>query len=364
MAKRQGVWDSGDTWDDPEVFWDGPPAEPLAPVLLPKHAFNLNLTTNMEYWEITLDRSQKTLPVWNQYLADLNIGTQGPDALEALIDGFEPLVQARVAAQDVADAAFRDVQASLLKMKILGTAVTSLIGGHLDDNEGIIKDVAEVSGVGPRSEATILKRARMLYPVWVRANAAMVALTPTQPPIARAIQGVPHTVAMLKALVDGYVDLIKVLGDKEELLDVARGALRAHDQLADRLNKRWYKTVKKGMELTPELESALENIPTEPSTPAPEPIEIATVTQGGENGLQALLAYVIGGGANATGKKVRFGVAGVDTGTPHEVPLDPSGNALGPFPVGTVLTILTEVSNSAGTRTSAPRTITIGEPIT
>src|SRR5437773_2183095 len=123
MAKRQGVWDSGDTWDDPEVFWNGPPEEPLAPILLPKQNFNLNLTTNMEYWEITLDRSQKTLPVWNQYLPDLNIGTQGPDALEALIDGFEPLVQARVAAQDVADAAFRDVQASLLKMKILGTAV-------------------------------------------------------------------------------------------------------------------------------------------------------------------------------------------------------------------------------------------------
>ena len=47
----------------------------------------------------------------------------------------------------------------------------------------------------------------------------------------------------------------------------------------------------------------------------------------------------------------------------REVPLDLSGNALGPFAPGQVVTVLTEVSNSVGTRTSAPRTILIAEPI-
>ncbi len=203
----------------------------------------------------------------------------------------------------------------------------------------------------------------MLYPVWVRANTAMAALTPTQPAIVRAIQGVAHTAVMLKALIDGYTDLIKELEDKQELLDKSREALRAHDKTADRLNKRWYKLVKQGMELTPELESALEGIPTEPGTPPPEPIEIATVTQGGQDGLQALLAYDIGGGAHATLKELEFTVSGDAEQFTHKVPLDASGNALGPYPPNTVLTIRTSVSNSAGTRTSAPRTITIGEPI-
>ena len=317
----------------------------------------------MEYWQITLDRSQKTLPVWQTYLDTLKIGTQGPEDLEAFIDGFEPLVQARVAAQDVYDEAYRDVQASLLKMKLLGTAVPNLIGGHLEENKRLMKDLEDMYGESPRTADTILKRARELYPIWERANVAMAGLSPAQPPIARAIQGVAHTSAMFKALLDGHTDLIKILEDKEELLNAAREALRAHNRQADRLNKRWYRLVKTGMELSPALAAALEGIPTEPSTPEPEPIEIATVTQGGEGGTQALTGYVIGGGAHATLKELQSTLPGDPEPWMHKVPLVAAGNALGPYPPGTVLQLRTSVGNSAGTRTSAPRTITIAEPI-
>lgn len=34
----------------------------------------------------------------------------------------------------------------------------------------------------------------------------------------------------------------------------------------------------------------------EPTTPAPDPIEISTIKQGGEDGLRVLVAYVEGGG--------------------------------------------------------------------
>ena len=54
---------------------------------------------------------------------------------------------------------------------------------------------------------------------------------------------------------------------------------------------------------------------------------------------------------------------GVDLDFIHSAPLDASGNALGPFTVGQVVRVITEVSNSSGTRTTAPRTITIEEPI-
>ena len=43
--------------------------------------------------------------------------------------------------------------------------------------------------------------------------------------------------------------------------------------------------------------------------------------------------------------------------------MDASGNALGPFPEGKVVKVRTLVSNSAGSRTTAPRTITIAAPI-
>ncbi|HEV7405113.1 MAG TPA: hypothetical protein VGO11_19370 [Chthoniobacteraceae bacterium] len=93
----------------------------------------------MEYWEVTLDRAQKTLAVWLALVASLKIGASGATALETLIDGFEPLVQARTAAQNAVDEAFRDVQASLLIMKILGTKVPKIIDGHLAENERLMK---------------------------------------------------------------------------------------------------------------------------------------------------------------------------------------------------------------------------------
>jgi len=281
MAKRQGRFDSGDKYDEPEVFYDGPPDEPTAPILIPTHNLSLNQQTNMEYWEFTKDRAQKTLPVWQQYVPDLSVGQKTAADLDAMIALFEPAVQSRTAAQDDVDEAFRAVQSALLKMKILGTKVPKLIEGHLDENAGIMSDVDDLYATNPRTEASILKRARMLYPVWLRANAAMAALSPTQPAITRAIQSAAHTAAMLKGLLDGYTELVKTMEDKAEALDRKREELRALDAQVDRLNKNWYKIVKEGNDPGSPVYEALAGIPTEPATPPPDPIEIEEVSQGG-----------------------------------------------------------------------------------
>lgn len=84
---------------------------------------------------------------------------------------------------------------------------------------------------------------------------------------------------------------------------------------------------------SPEYE-ALSSIPTEGGMPAPDPIEINTVTQGGDGGLQVLVDYVPGG-----------------------------GNAVGPFVEGQVVKVITEATNNRGSRTSAERTITLEPPI-
>lgn len=317
----------------------------------------------MEYWEFTKQRAQETLPVWTQYLPDDKIGGQGVADLAALIAGFEPLVQARTLAQDNYDACFRAAQDALLRMKALGTKVPAMIEAHLDGNEALMKDVDDLYAVPPRTEASILKRLRMLLPVWVRADAALAALTPPDPALTRKVGGTTYTAASAKALLDGYTAVINDLQSKQELLDAARAALRAHDRACDNLNKRWYKAVKAANDPGSDVYEALDGITTEPSTAAPETIEINTITQGGESGRQALLSYLPGGGDHATTKLVKWQIVGIDPGFDHSAPLDPSGNALGPFQVGQTIRIIIEVSNSASTRTTAPRTITIGEPV-
>ncbi len=357
-------------WNEPGVTWNGgfrwndPTPAHLLPVSLPGNATTPTTSSTMEYWEDTKNRAQLTRAAWEQHLPALKIGTDGFAELETYITQFEPRVQARTAAQDDKDAAFRAIQGALLKLKLLGTKIPAIIDGHLSENDGLMKDLNDIYSTKPATEATILKRARMLYPVWVRANAALAALSPAQPAITRVIQGVVYTTALLKGLLDGYTDLIAANNDKEELLDAKRTALRTLDRTVDQLNKRWYKVVKASYDPgSPEYE-ALADIPTEPGTPLPETIDIDTVTQGGEEGRQALVAYVPGGGDHATTKKIKWQVVGTDAGFTNEAPLDASGNALGPFPAGAVVKIITEVTNSSGTRTTAPRTITIQEPIT
>jgi hypothetical protein len=182
---KKVYFDSGETYDS-EIYYDGTlPA--VTPPSLPTENITLISQTNMEYWEVTKQRAQLTLAAWTQYVPTLTIGTQGTTDFETLIEGFEPLVQERTEAQDSYDAAYRAGQDALLRMKVLGTKVPQIIEAQLDENQGIMKDVNDLYAVSPRVEATILKRARMLYPVWVRANTALAALTPPQPPIARPI---------------------------------------------------------------------------------------------------------------------------------------------------------------------------------
>ena len=317
----------------------------------------------MEYWEITKARAQQTLPVWTQYLPALKIATLGTADLNTLIAGFEPLVQLRTAAQDDYDAAFRAGQDALLRMKVLGTKVPAIIEGHLDENAGIMKDVNDLYANAPRAEGSILKRLRELLPVWVRANAALAALSPAQPPVVRVVGGVSYTVAAAQTLLDGYTGVVKTVMDKNEALDVKRAALRGHDRHVDQLNKRWYKVAKATADADTDLANALTNITVESGTPAPDTIEISTVTQGGDAGLQVLVAYVPGGGNHATTKVIKWQIVGTDATFTHSAPLDASGNALGPFTVGQTVKIITETSNSSGTRTTAPRTIILQTPV-
>ncbi|NBQ70054.1 MAG: hypothetical protein EBU46_14995 [Nitrosomonadaceae bacterium] len=62
-------------------------------------------------------------------------------------------------------------------------------------------------------------------------------------------------------------------------------------------------------------------------------------------------------------KKNRYWkVEGVDQDFTHHNPVDPSGNALGPFTIGQVIKLRTRVTNSNGTTTGSIRTLTMLNP--
>jgi hypothetical protein len=317
----------------------------------------------MEFWESTKKRSITTLTVWEQHFSTLNIGIKTSASLDSLVYGFEPLASACVAAQDTFDEAFRAVQGALATMRVLGTKVPQIIEGHLDEDMVLMRDVKNLYATSPRTEATILKRLRELLPVWTRANVAMAALSPTQPPIVRMVGGVAYTATSAKALLDSFTNLVEQRGVKDGLLSEAKEALMAHALTADELNKRFYKVAKAMSDAgTPEA-NALESIPTEEGTPAPVVVEISTMTQGGEDGMHTVVNWVKGGGNHATTLNLRWKVEGVDADFSHSVELDRAGNTIGPFKVGEVVRAMGEVINSTGRRTTAVRTLTIGAPI-
>lgn len=350
-------------YDDDDVFYDdeGTGHGPASP---PLNLSNITLgTTAMEPWEIIKDRAQITLSIWRLHVPTVTVGGVDADAFEELIALFEPAAQGRTTAQDDSDDSVRTTKTSLLKMKILGTKIPQIIDGNLPGNAAILDDLSDVFRIAPRRPAGILERARAVYPIWVRANTALAALPTPAPAITRIIQSTPHTAVMLKGLLDGYTDVTQAEDDKGAALEKKRSDLRALARQVDQISKNWYQIVKSSYDPgSPEYE-ALDQIPTEQGTPAPDPIDLNPLEQGGDDGLHVLVTYEPGGGDHATTKEVEYMIEGVDADFGHTVTLDPSGNTLGPFTVGQVVKVRTKMTNSTGTVTSAVRSITIAEPI-
>lgn len=318
---------------------------------------------SMQPWEDTKKRAQESLAVWSQRAPGLKVGAQGPEVLAGYIAEFEPLAQEIVTVQDGYDATTRAAEASLDKLKVLGVKVPQLIEGHLDDNEGLQAELRKIFRTAPRTEATILVRARELYPIWLLADEAMAALVPPQPPITRRIQKVEYTAAMLKALIDGYSDLIKAMTLQAKLLAESKAKMKALAEVTDGLNKRWFKLMSHSFDPGSDEHAALQSISTEPFARVPVVLEIKSIKQGGLQGRQVLIRYAKTGGDHATRSFVKWQVVGVDADFVNQLPLDKEGNALGPFDAGTELRIVAEVANSVGSRTTAPRSMVIAESI-
>lgn len=111
--------------------------------------------------------------------------------------------------------------------------------------------------------------------------------------------------------------------------------------------------------MNPALTEALAQITTE-SGNLPGTLGIRTILQGGAGGLRLLVSYDNGSYDASATNTVEWMVTGIDTEFTHQVPADPSGNALGPFASGQTVKLRTRgVTNTNGTTTGSIRTLVI-----
>ena len=128
----------------------------------------------------------------------------------------------------------------------------------------------------------------------------------------------------------------------------------------DRLNKRFYSKLQGEARENPELAEALGQIDTGDTRPGT--LGILKVLQSGVNQLQLLVSYENGSFEDNATNTLEWMVQGVDAEFSKSQPVDPSGNALGPFTAGQVVALRTRVTTATGTTTGSVRTLTIQAP--
>jgi hypothetical protein len=202
-----------------------------------------------------------------------------------------------------------------------------------------------------------VSRGRLLAPVWAAANDYQDAQDPSRPAI---IVGTA-TQAWFLTLLNSFGGVQQTVATGVEALDRARGALRRAARELETLCIRFLKAAKGIAEPGSAAEEALDTIPTETTSNLPETLGIRTFSQGGQGGLQLLVAYEpysLEPGETAVLQYKR-----VDQDADWlETPYDASGNALGPFAVGQTVQVRTRVTNASGSREGGTRQLTLIAP--
>jgi len=312
----------------------------------------------MEYHQQVQQRTAQTVPVVTKYAPDTKIQQKGVVELQADSTALNTLAQTRDDAIFASDEAVRAEYAAFLQIRLLTLKIPALIEALLDEDDPLLDSLAAVYAITPRTTEAALSRARVLRPVWVKANAVLAAKTPAEGPIQRNGQSLTEFDALLAA----HPALEQAVNNKAQDVKDARTALKLAAVALDKLNKRFYKALAALADDGSAFAAALAQIETE-SANAPDTLSIATVLQGGSDQLHVLVNYDPATFDDSLENTLEWQVQGVDAAFAHTVKADPSGNAVGPFAVGQTVQVRTRASNAGGTTTSAVRTITITAPI-
>lgn len=312
----------------------------------------------MEYYQAIQNRAAQTVAVINQYLPNFKIGSVTAADLISQSDALNALAQTRDDRLAGFDAANNAENQGFLLIRGLGLSLPQAAEGDLDDGipaESALLDLfAPAYAVVPRTTESALERGKKVMSALTKTNAYLAGLAPARGPITSGGKGA----AQLSAAMAAQPALEQALEDRAADTTGARTDLRVAATALDRLNKRAYQKLQGEARTNPALADALGQIVTD-SANQPGTLGIRGILQGGADGLHLLVSYDNGSFDGMLESKIEWQVAGTDADFTHNAPVDPSGNALGPFAAGQTVKIRTSVKNGNGTTTGSVRTITL-----
>ena len=311
-----------------------------------------------EYWEITHERAVATQAVWGMKPTfELNKLTKAQHA--TLTDSLPTLAQARDNKENDLTEALAAKHNFFDKLRSLGTRVPGLIDGMLDDDDDLKDQLDAIYAVDPDlSESHILRRGRLILPLWIDVNAARAAAVPPKGELTLDYQGVSVGASNFGGDMVSAITAQKTEAERQRDVTNAKSALRTADRKTDRANKRWYQAWLKAWPVgTAEGDAAQSQIPTEQGTAQAQPLEILTLTALANHTVKVNLDPV--GGAHATTKELQYQLPG-ETEFGHSTPITGLEMIVGPFSAGASVTLRTRVANSnPGTVPSAPKTVVV-----
>lgn len=312
----------------------------------------------MEYYQSIQNRAAETVAVINQNLPALTVGGVTAASLKADSLALGDLAQNRDDALASYDEANNAENQGFLGIQSLTFSLPKAAEGDLDDEipaESTLLDLfSPVFAIKPRTTELAVERGKKLVSALTKTNAYLVALTPPRAAITSSGKGLSN----LTAALDAQPALGQTEEDRAADARASRTDLRVAATAVDRLNKRFYSRLVSESRENAALAAALSQITTEtPNLPAT--LGIRTILQGGTDDLHLLISYDNGSYDGSATNTVEWMVVGTDADFTHSAPADPSGNALGPFPVGSTVKLRTRVSNANGTTTGSIRTLVI-----
>ncbi len=302
-----------------------------------------------KFWQIAHARATQTQGVW---ALKNDFEVQGKN-FDTHLNLMEDVITAATNTE-TADNAWDTTQTTLVTeyefLKSMNSAIYQRLDSEVEDPDPLQKDVDQIGGVAATSRALIDDRTLRTVAAWEKINAALAVRLPALGPV--VVRGITQAAyqARWAALPSKKLAEEQALGawrDKNSLLSAAARKL-------DRLNKDWYKAWKSEFPAGTPQGDALVGVDTEDGGKKPEILVIGEVKQ---EGLSLRVSYAADSGQHATVKDLLFKIEGVNT-EPQRTPADVvAGNLIGPFTVGQVIRLRTDVGNSVDASELSPEQV-------
>ncbi len=315
----------------------------------------------MEFYQTVAKRSAQTVAVVNQYVPTLKVAGVDAAGLQTQGTALAGLAQLRDDAVATADGAVNAEQLGFSQIHDLVVGLPKDAEGELSDQvpaESALLDLLSPAyAINPRTTDLAIKRGMIVKTALLKINTYLAAQTPPRGPVTTGGKGVTD----LSALMDAQPALEQAVEDTAADVTSARSDLQTAATNVDRLNKRFYAKLQAEARTNPALAAALSQITTD-SANLPATLGISSIVQGGTDQLHLLVSYDNASYDGTLTSSIEWMVAGTDPDFTNSATVDPSGNTLGPFAVGKVVSVRTRVTNSNGSTLGSVRTLQIQQP--